>query len=103
MWSGSGVAALAVAAGCVGVQLLVVQTVGALGAFAALRPLLEAVFAFIPIGIVSISVLVDKRLTYFFGLQLNYVQAGFLLYLAVTAVLALVCWLGWRRQAVSGV
>lgn len=101
MWSGSGVAALAVAAGCVGVQLLVVQMVGTLGAFAALRPLLEAVFAYIPIGIVSASVLVDKRLAYFFGLQMNYVQAGFLVYLAVAAALALVCWLGWRRSAVG--
>lgn len=101
MWSGSGVAALAVAAGFVGGQLLVVQQMWILERIVAIVPLLSKALTFLPIGFVSAASLTNKKLMYFFGLQLNGLQAGPLLYLAVTAVLALVCWLGWRRSAVG--
>ena len=50
----------------------------------------------------SAAALTAKPLRYFFGLPLNMVQAGMLVYLAVSAALAAVCWLGWRQRAVSG-
>lgn len=101
MWSGSGVAALAVAAGFVGAQLVLVTQMWILNRIVAVVPLLSKALTFLPIGFVNAAVLIDKKLVYFFGLQLHGFQAGLSVYLAVTAVLALVCWLGWRRSAVG--
>ncbi len=50
----------------------------------------------------SAAALTAKPLKYFFSLPLNLMQAGVLVYLAAAAALSAVCWLGWRRQAVSG-
>ena len=101
MWSGSGVAALAVAAGSVGAQMLVVQQQWILSRIVAVVPLLSKALTFLPIGFVNAAALTEKKLMYFFGLQLNGLQAGFAVYLAVTAALAVVCWLGWRHSAVG--
>jgi len=101
MWSGSGVAALAVGAALVGGQMLIAQMQSILSGFLTL-PFVTELLHYLPMGLVSISVLCTQRLTSFLGFRLNYIQAGILVYLAVSAVLAAVCWLGWRRQAVRG-
>lgn len=102
MWSGSGVAALAVGAALVGGQMLLAQVQSAIGALLAL-PILTEILYYLPIGLVSAAALTDRTLKYFFGLPLNMVQAGILVYLTAAAMLSAVCWLGWRRQAISGV
>ncbi len=101
MWSGSGVAALAVGAALVGGQMLLVQMLSALDAFLRLPVVTEAL-NYLPMGLVSAAALTAKPLKYFFGLPLNLIQAGMLVYLAVSAALSALCWLGWRRKAVSG-
>lgn len=102
LWSGSGVAALAVGAALVGGQLLLVRLGSAMGALQNLRPFLEKAFYYLPISLVNASALIEKRLAHFFGFLLNPIQAGIIVYLALAAALSAVCWLGWRRQAVSG-
>ena len=102
MWSGSGVASLAVGAALVGGQLLVLQQLWILEMMVSAVPLLQDMLAYLPIALVNASVLTGKKLAHFFGLTLNYIQAGILVYLAVTVLLAALCWLGWRRKAVSG-
>ena len=102
LWSGSGVAALAVGAALVGGQMLLVQMMSALDAFLTL-PVVTAALYYLPMGLVNAAALNVRPLKYFFGLPLNPIQAGMLVYLAVSAVLSAVCWLGWRRKAVSGV
>lgn len=102
MWSGSGVASLAVGAALVGGQLLVLQQMWILEMMVSAVPLLQDMLAYLPIALVNASVLTGKKLAHFFGLTLNYIQAGILVYLAVTVLLAALCWLGWRRKAVSG-
>ena len=101
LWSGSGVAALAIGAVLVGGQILLVQMMSALDAFLTL-PVVIAVLYYLPMGLVNAAALNVQPLKYFFGLPLNPIQAGVLVYLAVSAVLAAMCWLGWRRRAVSG-
>ena len=99
MWSGSGVASLAVGAALVGGQLLVLQQMWILEMMVSAVPLLQDMLAYLPIALVNASVLTGKKLAHFFGLTLNYIQAGILVYLAVTVLLAALCWLGWRRSA----
>ena len=48
-------------------------------------------------------VLCNVRLVGFFGVYLNNIEFAFLLYGIITVLLIALCWLGWRRQAVSGV
>ncbi|MCI8807496.1 MAG: ABC transporter permease subunit [Oscillospiraceae bacterium] len=102
LWSGSGVAALAVGAALVGGQMLLVRMMSALDAFLTL-PVVTAALYYLPMGLVNAAALNVRPLKYFFGLPLNPIQAGMLVYLTVSAALAAVCWLGWRRRAVSGV
>lgn len=102
MWSGSGVAALAAGAALVGGQLLLPQMLSVLhDDFLTPRFVTELLY-YLPMGLVNAAALNPQPLKYFFGLLLNPVQAGVLVYLAVSAVLSAVCWLGWRRRAVSG-
>ena len=101
LWSGSGVAALAIGAALVGGQILLVQMMSALDAFLTL-PVVIAVLYYLPMGLVNAAALNVQPLKYFFGLPLNPIQAGVLVYLAVSAVLAAMCWRCWRRRAVSG-
>ena len=102
LWSGSGVAALAVGAALVGGQLLLGQMQSVLRGFLTLPAVTEVMY-YLPMGLVSAAALHAQPLKYFFGLPLNPVQAGMLVYLTVSAALSLLCWLGWRRQAVSSV
>lgn len=101
LWSGSGVAALAIGAALVGGQILLVQMMSALDAFLTL-PVVITVLYYLPMGLVNAAALNVQPLKYFFGLPLNPIQAGMLMYLAVSVVLAAVCWLGWRRQSIGG-
>ena len=101
LWSGSGVAALAVGAALVGGQMLLAQMQSVLSPVLTLPVVTEALY-YLPMGLVSAASLAPHPLKYFFGLPLNMVQAGMLVYLAVSAALAAVCWLGWRQRAVSG-
>lgn len=103
LWSGSGVAALAVGAALVGGQMLIVRAGSAVAPLLNLLPFLYNALYYLPIGLVSASALIEKRLVHFFGLLLSPIQAGIIVYLAIAAALSAVCWLGWRRQAVSGV
>ena len=73
----------------------------ALDAFLTL-PVVTAALYYLPMGLVNAAALNVRSLKYFFGLPLNPIQAGMLVYLTVSAALAAVCWLGWRRRAVSG-
>ena len=102
LWSGSGVAALAVGAALVGGQMLIVRAGSAMAPLLNLLPFLYNALYYLPIGLVSASALIEKRLVHFFGLLLSPLQAGIIVYLAIAAALGAVCWLGWRRQAVSG-
>lgn len=83
----------------VGGQLLVLQQMWILEMMVSAVPLLQDMLAYLPIALVNASVLTGKKLAHFFGLTLNYIQAGILVYLAVTVLLAALCWLGWRRSA----
>ena len=103
MWSGSGVAALAVSAGLVGAQLLLLQQMWILEMILGAVPVLQEALAYLPVALVNAGLLTQKKLTHFFGLTLNYLQAGVLVYLAVSVLLAAACWLGWRRKAVGRV
>lgn len=100
MWSGSGVAALAVGAALMGGQMLLVQMESVLRGFLTL-PFVTAALYYLPMGLVNAAALNVQPLKYycFFGLLLNPVQAGVLVYLAAAAALSAVCWLGWRRGA----
>lgn len=103
LWTGSGVAALAVGAALIGIQLLIVRLGSAIAPLLDLLPFLYNALYYLPMGLVSASALIEKRLVHFFGFLLSPIQAGIIIYLAVAAALSAVCWLGWRRQAVSGV
>ena len=98
MWSGSGVAALAVGAALVGGQMLLVQMESVLRGFLTL-PFVTAALYYLPMGLVNAAALNVQPLKYycFFGLLLNPVQAEVLVYLAAAAALSVVCWLGWRK------
>lgn len=102
MWSGSGVAALAAAGAFVGGQLLIPQMQPIMGTVLGFLPFLYGMFCYLPIALINAAALTEKTMANFFGVLLNRIQAGILVYLAVTAALAAVCWLGWRRQAVRG-
>lgn len=84
MFTGSGVAALAVSAGAM---------------LAAMRQYQADWAEYLPTNLVDEHALVSLRLTDLFGLRLNFIQSGFLLYLLIAVVLFAMCWLGWRRSA----
>lgn len=85
--TGSGVAALAVS---VGIML------------AAMLHYEEEWAAYLPNNLVDEQALLSLRLTDLFGLRLNFIQSGFLLYLLIAVILFGLCWLGWRRNATCG-
>ncbi len=97
MWTGSGVAALAVAAAV---------TAGNMVLTSYWHPdpanfVEQLLYARLPACFVNITSLLNFRITHLLGLQLNWLQSGVLLYLAVAAVFTALCWLGWRRSAVG--
>ncbi len=86
VWSGSGVAAMAVSVG-----VMIGATV--------LDRTQEGWWEFMPANLVDERGLVSLHITNLFGAQLNILQSGLALYLIVSAALAALCWLGWRRSA----
>jgi len=94
MWTGSGVAALAMAAAV---------TAGNLVLTSYWHPdptsiVEQLVYARLPACFVNITSLLNFRITHLLGLQLNWLESGVLLYLAVAAAFTVLCWLGWRRS-----
>ena len=57
---------------------------------------------YLPGQLVDYKVFRNIDLTNIFGLQLNQVQSGFLLYIVLTFLLLALCWLGWRRNISKG-
>lgn len=85
--TGSSVAALAVS---IGVLLLTMRQFD--GAWA----------EFLPANLVDQRALMSLTLTNFFGIRLDFFQSGFLLYMALTVILLVVCWLCWWRNTTRG-
>jgi len=86
VWSGSGVAAMAVSVG-----VMIGATV--------LNRTQEGWWEFMPANLVDERGLNSLHITNLFGVQINILQFGFMLYLLVALGLAVLCWLGWRRSA----
>ena len=86
VWSGSSVAALTAS---VGLLFLALWSRGAAVRFG----------DYLPGQLVDYTVFLNTDLTSVFGVQLNQVQSGFLLYLLIAVILFALCWLGWRRSA----
>lgn len=86
VWSGSGVAALAVS---VGVMLLAMT----------MNRTEPGWRAYMPANLVDERGLMSLQTANLFGARLNLLQSGLLLYLALAVVLTALCWLGWRRSA----
>ena len=86
VWSGSGLAAMAVS---VGVMILSMANEYNVPGWR----------EYLPANLVDERGLLSLRVTNLCGVRLNILQSGFLLYLAVAAVLTALCWLGWRRSA----
>lgn len=57
---------------------------------------------YLPYNLISTNGLNNVELVNIFGVYLNNFQFGPLLYLAITVLLLALCWLGWRRSALSG-
>ena len=87
MFTGSGVAALAVSAGVM---------------LATMQQYLMDWTEYLPANLVDERALTSLRLTNLFGLKLNFIQSGFLLYLLIAVILFGLCWLDWRRKAAKG-
>lgn len=86
VWSGSGVAAMAASVGVM---------VGAM----VLDRTQEGWWEFMPANLVDERGLSSLQVTHLFGVQLNILQSGLLLYLLLALAMAGLCWLGWRRNA----
>lgn len=87
-WSGSGVASLAVSVGVMILGAIMNQT----------EPGWRA---YMPANLVDERGLMSLQIMNLFGAQLNLLQSGLLLYLALAVVLTALCWLCWRRNAVG--
>ena len=57
---------------------------------------------FLPYRMIEWNAISNVRLVNIFGIYLNHFQSGLLLYLIITILLLALCWLGWRRGALSG-
>lgn len=88
VFTGSGVAALAVS---VGVMLLTMRPNNVGGWM-----------EFLPANLVDQHAFASLTLTDLFGLKLDLFQSGALLYAVIAIVLLAFCWLGWRRWVVAG-
>lgn len=84
VWSGSGLAAMAVSTGLMLLSL-------------AMERNSPGWREYLPANLVDEQGLSSLQVTNLFGVQLNLLQSGFLLYLAIAVVLTALCWLGWRR------
>ena len=86
VWSGSGTAAMAVSVGVMVAAMTLDRT----------QP---GWWEFMPANLVDERGLNSLQVTRLFGMQLNILQSGLLLYLLLALALAALCWLGWRRDA----
>lgn len=86
VWSGSGTAAMAI-------------SVGVMIAAMTLDRTQTGWWEFMPANLVDERGLSSLQVTRLFGVQLNILQSGLLLYLLLALALAVLCWLGWRRSA----
>lgn len=87
VFTGSGIAAMAVSFG-----MMILSGKNAQGAWA----------RYLPTALITPGAFRSLTLTDLFGLKLNLLQSGALLYAVIAIVLLALCWLGWRRWAVSG-
>ena len=86
VWTGSGLAAMAVS---VGVMILSIANEYNVPGWR----------EYLPANLVDERGLLSLQVVNLFGIQLNVLQSGFLLYLAAAAALTALCWTGWRRSA----
>lgn len=86
VWSGNGVTAMAASVGVMIGAMVLDQTQ-------------EGWWEFMPANLVDERGLSSLQVTHLFGVQLNILQSGLLLYLLLALVLAVLCWLSWRRSA----
>ena len=86
VWTGSGLAAMAVS---VGVMILSMANEYDVPDWR----------EYLPANLVDERGLISLRVTKLLGMQLNLLQSGLLLYLTIAAALTALCWLGWRRSA----
>lgn len=56
---------------------------------------------YMPANLVDQRALMSLTLTNIFGMRLNFFQSGFLLYIALTVILLVVCWLCWRQKTTN--
>ncbi len=92
MWTGSGVAALA--ASTVTAAMCMVLSV-----YWHPAGVLARVYDRLPFNFVGYLSLIQHNMTRLFGLRLDWLQSGTLLYLGIAAAFIVLCWLGWRRSA----
>ncbi len=95
MWTGSGVAALAASAASAAMCMV-------LSVYWHPSGVLARVYDRLPFNFVGWLSLIQHDMTHLFGLRLTWLQSGTLLYLGIAAAFTALCWLGWRRLAVSG-
>lgn len=88
VWSGSGTAAMAISVGVMIAAMTLDRT----------EPGWRE---FMPANLVDERGLNSLQVTKLFGVQLNILQSGLLLYLLLALALAALCWSGWRRSAVG--
>lgn len=86
VWSGNGTAAMAVSVGVMITTMTLDRT----------EP---GWWEFMPANLVDERGLNSLQVTHLFGMQLNILQSGLLLYLLLALVLAALCWPCWRRSA----
>lgn len=86
VWSGSGTAAMAISVGVMVAGMTLDRT----------QPGWRE---FMPANLVDERGLNSLQVTRLFGMQLNILQSGFLLYLLLALVLTALCRLGWRKIA----
>lgn len=86
VWSGSGTAAMAISVGVMIAAMTLDRT----------EP---GWWAYMPGNLVDERGMNSLQITNLFGVQLNILQSGFLLYMALAVVLFVLCRLGWRRSA----
>lgn len=85
-WTGSGLCAMAVS---VGVMILSIANEYNVPGWR----------EYLPANLVDERGLLSLQITNLFGVQLNVLQSGLLLYLAIAAALTALCWPFWRRSA----
>ena len=86
VWSGSGTAAMAISVGVMIAAMTLDRT----------EP---GWWEFMPANLIDERGLNSLQVTRLFGIQLNILQSGLLLYLLLALALTILCWVGWRRSA----